>query len=332
MGELDAYHATLDEFAAFAGDPGLAVGDVTPELADQFAKHLRTLDISVVTHNRKFKRLRRIFRTLEDHAGGGKNPFSARSLMRQGREERGNEARRLAFTRSQEEALLAVLADTEHKIVHKPELRVVYHLGMFTGQRFKDCVLLKWDRVDLDRRRIWVRQFKTGKEVTIPLAPRLLDVLVEAQAWRRDGYVCPNVAARYGKLDGKGRNIGSSMLNHDALRVIRWIGLETCVEMPGRKRKVTVHGFHSLRHSFASHCAEAGVPKAVILSILGTNSEIVDNFYTHIGEEAQEKAILALYGGGGGVSDRERVEKALAFIDSRPDKSPDLQELERILR
>ena len=332
MGELDAYHATLDEFAAFAGDPGLAVGDVTPELADQFAKHLRTLDISVVTHNRKFKRLRRIFRTLEDHAGGGKNPFSARSLMRQGREERGNEARRLAFTRSQEEALLEVLADTEHKIVHKPELRVVYHLGMFTGQRFKDCVLLKWDRVDLDRRRIWVRQFKTGKEVTIPLAPRLLDVLVEARAWRRDGYVCPNVAARYGKLDGKGRNIGSSMLNHDALRVIRWIGLETCVEMPGRKRKVTVHGFHSLRHSFASHCAEAGVPKAVVLSILGTNSEIVDNFYTHIGEEAQEKAILALYGGGGGVSDRERVEKALAFIDSRPDKSPDLQELERILR
>lgn len=61
--------------------------------------------------------------------------------------------RRLSFSREQEDAILAVLADTQHKVLNKPELRVVYHLGMFTGQRFKDCVLLRWDKLDLNRRR-----------------------------------------------------------------------------------------------------------------------------------------------------------------------------------
>ena len=50
---------------------------------------------------------------------------------------------------------------------------------------------------------------------------------------------------------------------------------------------MVVYGFHSLRHSFASFCAEAGVPKAVVVSILGANSDIIDQFYTHVGEDAQ---------------------------------------------
>jgi len=328
--EREAYHATLEEFIKVACSGITEFSEVTPELAEKFAKHMRAADIAVDTHNRKLKRLRRIFAVLKEYREGD-NPFLAISLQRKPREEQQHEVRRLSFTREQEAAILEVLADTTHKVMHKPELRVVYHLGMFTGQRFKDCVLLKWDRVDLNRRRLWVKQFKTGSEVTIPIAPKLLEVLVEAQAWKRGGYVCPNIAARYNIVDAQGINTGVNLANIDAMRVIKWIGLEPSVRVPGRKKKVTVYGFHSLRHSFASHCAEAGVPKAVVLSILGANSEIVDKHYTHIGEEAQEKAIIALYGGGG-MSDRERIDKALAIIDSCQDKTPVLQELERILR
>ena len=57
---------------------------------------------------------------------------------------------------------------------------------------------------------------------------------------------------------------------------------------------MTIYGFHSLRHSFASFCAEAGVPKAVLLSILGTDSKIADKYYTHVSEESQRKAIEAI--------------------------------------
>ena len=76
-------------------------------------------------------------------------------------------------------------------------------------------------------RRIWVKQFKTGKEVTIPIAPPLLEVLQVALAWKKSDvdYVCPNVAVRYNKTNAIGKNVGNNLVNIDMLRVIKWIGL-----------------------------------------------------------------------------------------------------------
>ncbi len=330
VSEQGAYKATWKEFIEFAGST-LEINDITPEVADNFAQKLRVNDLAVDTHNRKIRRIKKVFEVLTDYRSED-NPFRAKSLFRKEREEQENIVRRLSFTRDQEDALLQVLEDKQHKVMNKPEIRVVYHLGMFTGQRLKDCVLLRWDKVDLNRKRIWVKQFKTGKEVTIPIAPKLLEVLLEAKDWKVDQYVSPNVAKRYNKLDNNGKNTGNNLVNIDVLRVIKWIGLEPSVKVPGRAKKVTVYGFHSLRHSFASHCAEAGVPKAVVLSILGTNSEIVDKHYTHIGEEAQEKAIMAIAGNYSVASDRDRIEKALKIIDGTDDKSEVIQEIEKALR
>lgn len=109
------------------------------------------------------------------------------------------------------------------------------------------------------------------QDVTIPIAPKLMEILQGALAWktREMDYVCPNIAARYNKTNAIGKNVGNNLVNLDMLRVIRWIGLESSIAVPGRDKKVTVYGFHSLRHSFASYCAEAGVPQATVLSILG---------------------------------------------------------------
>jgi len=329
--EQESYKSTFDEFVNFIGDGTLELINITPELADKFAQHLKQTAISVHTHNRKIKRIRRIFETLKEYRDS-ENPFSAKSLLRKEREEHENKVGRLSFTQKQEQQLLKVLDDNKHKVMHKPEIKVVYYLGMFTGQRFKDCVLLRWEKVDLNRKRIWVKQFKTGKEVTIPIADKLMETLLEAKKWKCNEYVCPNAAERYKKMDKNGKNTGNNLVNIDALRVIKWIGLEPSIEVPGRKKKVTVYGFHSLRHSFVSHCAEAGVPKAVVMSILGTNSEIVDKYYTHIGEEAQEKAIQAITGSFASVSDRERISRVLAVIDSLKAKSKAILQIEKILR
>ncbi len=329
--EQESYKSTFDEFIKFVSNESMEMRDVTPEITDKFAQHLRKTQISVSTHNRKIKRIRKIFQVLSEYRDEN-NPFTAKSLMRKDREEQENEVRRLSFTREQEQKLLEVLEDNKHKVMHKPEIKVIYYLGMFTGQRFKDCVLLRWDKVDLNRKRIWVKQFKTGSEVTIPIANKLMDALLEAQAWKRNEYVCPEVADRYRKVDKNGKNTGNTLVNIDALRVIKWIGLKPSVEVPGRKKKVTIYGFHSLRHSFASHCAEAGVPKAAVMSILGTNSEIVDKYYTHIGEEAQEKAIMAITGNFTTVSAQERINKALTIIDSLKSKNKAMLEIEKVLR
>ena len=330
VSEQGAYRATWNEFIEFAG-PTLEINDIAPEIADSFAQRLRGNDLAVDTHNRKIRRLKKIFEVLSDYRSDN-NPFFAKSLRRKEREEQEHLVRRVSFSREQEAMLLKALEDNNRKVKNKPEIRVIYYLGMFTGQRLKDCVLLRWDKVDLNRKRIWVKQFKTGKEVTIPMSPKLFEVLTKAQEWKTDHYVCPNVAKRYNILNYAGKNVGNNMVNIDVLRVIKWIGLKPSVAVPGRKKKVTVYGFHSLRHSFASHCAEAGVPKAVVLSILGTNSEIVDKHYTHIGEEAQEKAINSLFGNVNTISEREKITKVLALIDNIKEKNQDIVNIEKILR
>ena len=105
-------------------------------------------------------------------------------------------------------------------------IKVIFYIGMYTGQRLKDCVLLQWQNVDLVHRRIQVKQFKTGKEVSIPIAPPLLQVLEEAKERRIDAYVSPNVAQRYKQTNQQGKCIGDGLVNIDVMRVIRWIGVE----------------------------------------------------------------------------------------------------------
>ena len=330
VSEQLAYKTTYEEFVSYVTTPGkhtviTSIAELNSDIAEGYAAYMRTIPQAVDTHNRKIKRLRKIFDCLSDYYSGN-NPFKSKTLLRSPREEQDTVARRQAFTKEQEQQLRDVLADDQYKVMNKPEIRVIYYLGMFTGQRLKDCVLLQWQNVDMDHKRIYVKQFKTGKEVTIPMAEELFQVLTEAIEWRENQYVCPKSAARYNKQNREGKNVGNNLVNIDVLRVIRWIGLEPSISVPGRNKKMTVYGFHSLRHSFASFCAEAGVSKAVLLSILGTDSDIADKYYTHVGEDAQQLAITAISDIRNGKSAQEKVSAALALLNNNAEITPDLRE------
>jgi len=325
-----SYEATLAEFLRFLGNRVSQFSQITEQHVVEFAKYLRTTQISVSTHNRKIVRLRKIFATLQEYREDG-NPFALKVLMRKEREEQDTAVRRIAFTREQEEQIRAVLDDPRYRILNKEEIKVVFYIGMYTGQRLKDCVLMQWQNVDLEHGRIFVKQFKTGKEVSIPIAPPLREVLRSALERRVDAYVNPNVAQRYKHTDKRGKCIGDGLVNIDVMRVIRWIGVETSVAVEGRKKKTTVLGFHSLRHSFASFCAEAGVPKAVVVSILGANSDIVDQFYTHVGEDAQRAAIDAVSGSSNDAP-LARIKRALDYISQIPEPTAELLAVAKILK
>ena len=317
IGEKLAYKATFEEFVKWVNNPAAVMRDITEKIAMKYADEIRQRNIAVSTHNRKLKRLRRVFKVLSEYCGGV-NPFQSPVLFRKEREEREQDVHRLSFSREQVQLLRDVLDDDKFKVMNKREVKVIYYLGMFTGQRMKDCVLLRWSKINLEINRIWVKQFKTGKEVTIPIAPPLREVLVSALAWKISDvdYICPNVAARYNKTNASGKNVGNNLVNIDMLRVIRWIGLEPSVSVPGRDKKVTVYGFHSLRHSFASYCAEAGVPQATVVSILGADSEVVTKYYTHVGDEAQRQAIAAVSGEHLSNSAQDKIDEALSLINT----------------
>ena len=89
---------------------------------------------------------------------------------------------------------------------------------------------------------------------------------------------------------------------------------------------MTIYGFHSLRHTFASFCAEAGVPKSVLLSILGTDSEVADNYYIHVSEASQRKAIEAISRKVSEKSPQEKINDVLALLDSQTEPTKELLE------
>ncbi len=325
-----SYGTTFAEFIKYVG-PDTQISQITERTTDQYAGYLKTTEISVSTHNRKILRLRKIFSTLSDYYSGN-NPFASSNLRRRPREEQGTTARRLAFSKEQEDSILAALDNPRCKVMNKSELKVVFNIGIFTGQRLKDCVLLQWDQIDLQHQRIFVKQFKTEKEVSIPIAEPLLREFERAKRWQINSFVCPNVAARYHSVDDRGKSVGDNFVNIDIMRVIRFAGIETSVAVPGRKRKTTVYGFHSFRHSFASTCAEAGVPKAVVVSILGADSSIIDRFYTHVGEDAQRAAIEAITGATAVKNADTCIRAALDFIEQLPEKSPEILAVQKILQ
>ena len=66
------------------------------------------------------------------------------------------------------------------------------------------------------------------------------------------------------------------------------------------------------------------MPKAVLLSILGTDSEIADKYYTHVGDAAQRQAIDAVSGAVGSDSLKDRVQAVIALLDSKPEPTQSL--------
>ncbi len=100
--------------------PVQTVHEVTPQIAEAYSAFLKTKSLAVDTHNRKIKRVRKVFDVLKDYYAHG-NPFHAKSLLRSEREEQGTVVRRLAFTREEEQALLRELNNPKRKLINKPE-------------------------------------------------------------------------------------------------------------------------------------------------------------------------------------------------------------------
>ena len=157
VSEENNYESTLNHFIACVNVPTITLDEITHHHAEAFVTYLKKQEIAVDTHNRKIKRLRRIFKVLKEYYRG-ENPFASATLLRKAREEHNLGARRLSFTKEQEQRLLEELDNPARRLMNKEEIKLIYLIGMFTGQRMKDCVLLRWSSVDMNQRRIEVIQ------------------------------------------------------------------------------------------------------------------------------------------------------------------------------
>ena len=142
-------------------------------------------------------------------------------------------------------------------------LMIVYACGL----RLSEATHLRVTDIDRARRQVRVRG-KGGKERVLPLSDRLLQEL--ESYWR---------AQRSGR---PGRQSPWLFLGDDNEPINRSTGQNIyyrAVKKSGLRRK---GGIHLLRHSYASHCIEAGMDLPLIQRLLGHSSLLTTARYLHV--------------------------------------------------
>lgn len=263
---------------------------------------------SASTYNNHVCVLREVFRLLADKAGLVDDPFAGVCL----RADDSVSRRELTFD---EVERLYIAASKQGR-----EWKLLVTIGIYTGLRLGDCCRLEWESVNLERRVIQLIPSKTkkhmhGRPVTIPIHPQLMSELQDvisrrdAEAQREEpsgqpprlcdsaqdnlhaGFVNPLIAEMY---------INRNWAVDEGLRrIFKAANIISCVRVEGRSRKSVVASFHSLRHTFVSISANAGVPLPVVQSIVGHCSTAMTRHYYHESENALRQAVEAIPAIGG---------------------------------
>jgi site-specific recombinase XerD len=172
-----------------------------------------------------------------------------------------NTRRAEAYAKSEVEAILTAPAQPRDRAF----LMTVYAGGL----RLTEATRLKVTDIDRARRQLRVRHGKGAKERVLPLSARLLTELEHywrAQRAGRPGHDSPWLFLGHGIDQPMNRSTGQNIYYR-------------AVEKSGLRRK---GGIHVLRHSFATHCIEAGIELPVVQRWLGHSSLLTTARYLHV--------------------------------------------------
>lgn len=190
------------------------------------------------------------------------------------------------------EARIRFLTDAEAvRLVNASpaDLRALVRAALLTGARFGELVEMRMHDVNLRQGQVYVAQSKSGRPRHIPLndeglalfraliigktGDQLLFVRAEGQAWGKNHHVRPLI--------------------------------EAC-----RKAKIQpAVAFHELRHTYASHLAQAGVDLLTISKLLGhADTRITSKHYAHLADKTLALAVTRLPSFAGKASRRENLQ------------------------
>jgi integrase len=223
------------------------------------------------------------------------NPAESVELPNKAKMEDGSDATRDVFTPEQIKELLDTSTAKDKKGTPIFETGIEWRgailLAYYTGARLQDVANITWSGVDLPFKTLTYRAKKTGKIVIIPLHPELEAHLLELDAPDSGkAFVFPRLAGL-----GTGGRSGLSMTFS---RIMARAGIAGEVlreaKKGGQGRTVRSLTFHSLRHSFNSAMANAGVAQEIRMKLTGHTSTEMNKGYTHLEMESLRMGISAL--------------------------------------
>ena len=158
-------------------------------------------------------------------------------------------------------------------------------VALATGMRAGEIAALRWDQVDLVEGHLTVGKAKTtgGTGRRLPLNPNLKAVLEHHAAW---------YAERFGPIQPTwylfpwGAPAPTDPTRHltDATTAWDTVRREAAVECR----------FHDLRHTVCTRMAQAGIPEAAMLNVMGHLSRAMLMRYSHINMAAKRAAVAVL--------------------------------------
>jgi integrase len=159
-------------------------------------------------------------------------------------------------------------------------------LGYYTGARLGDVANMRWSTIDLDQRLIRFTPSKTKKPVTIPMHADLKRELFERPGIGK-AFLFPSLA-------GKGTG-GKHGLSGRFAAIMERAGIEGKITRHAEGGRATSNlSFHSLRHSFNSAMANAGVSQEIRQKLTGHASAEMNARYTHREMQPLRAAIAAI--------------------------------------
>src|SRR5262249_7560136 len=150
-------------------------------------------------------------------------------------------------------------------------------LAFYIGARLQDVANMRWESIDLPNKLITYVPRKTRGRVAVPIHPELESYLLNLPAPDSGKtFVFPELAGH----DTGGR----SGLSRTFARIMARAKIEGSVARAADRQGRTVRtlSFHSLRHSFNSAMANAGVAEEVRMKLAGHATREIHTRYTHL--------------------------------------------------
>lgn len=188
------------------------------------------------------------------------------------------EWRKVLPFKNADEARIRFLTDAEAvRLVNTcpPDLRSLVRAALLTGARYGELVGIRAQDVNLRGAQVYISPAKSGRSRHVPLNP-------EGVALFKD-----LLAGKTGDALVFARSDGSAWGKNHHIRPL----LEAC---DVAKLKPAV-AFHELRHTYASHLAQAGVDLLTISKLLGhADTRITSKHYAHLADKTLAAAVTKL--------------------------------------
>jgi integrase len=231
---------------------GKLLTEIDPHLIEKF-KVERIKEVSPAATNRALTLLKSMFnRATEWDKFDGANPVT-----------------KVKFFREDNHKLRYLDKDEIKRLVENCEdmLRPLIIVAVNTGLRKAELFNLKWQDIDINNGTIHLLRTKNGEKREIPMNEAVKTVIVEAKEHSDSEYVfCTKTGNPY------------TDIRKPFARSLKRAGIKDCL-------------WHTLRHTFASQLAMAGVDLNTIRELLGHSSTRMTIRYAHLSSNHKNNAV-----------------------------------------